>query len=320
MRDVPNRKLSIVIPTYNRAGFIDRSLEVHVPLAREYGIEIFISDNCSSDNTAEIVRKWMDVYPFLYYSCNESDVGAEGNFEIALNLPKTDYIWLFGDTYRVPDNGFGYMLNLTESRDYAAIVTNLIGKLDLPAKEYSDCSELLSDVGGLISCLSCLVFSKELIASAKFSRYHGSYFIHAGIALEFIAARRSAVYWAGDLSVLGLSSDTLNKKSWADTDRVVEIGVDKWVNFIFSLPPRYTLVSKLQAARSFCLLSWRGIGLMRADGFLTLGLIMRYKDAFRLAVNDKKKFYALFVVCCLPISVVKLGIEIFRKFRKLINA
>ena len=300
MNQVANKNLSIVIPTFNRSDFIGRSLEVHIPLARKYGIEIFISDNCSSDGTAEVVRSWKEEYPFLHYSRNETDIGAEGNFEVALNLSDTEYVWLFGDTYRVPEGGFEYMLNLFERNEYAAVVTNLIGKLDFPAKTYVDNSELLADVGGLMSCLSCLVLNKKLISAAAFARYHGSYFIHTGIVLEYVAAQKAQVYWAGDLSVRSLSSDILYKKSWADTERVVEVGVEKWVNFIFSLPPQYSLVSKLKAARSFGsfgLLSWRGIGLMRANGFLTHDLIVRYRDAFKLALSDQRKFYALFVIC-----------------------
>jgi len=288
---------------------------VHVPLARKFGISIYISDNCSTDDTAEVVRGWMEEYPFLHYSRNEKNIGAEGNFEIALTLPETDYVWLFGDTYRVPDDGFEYLLKLFEQAEYAAVVTNLIGKLDFPAKAYTDNSELLADVGGLMSCLSCLVLNKKLISAAAFSRYHGSYFIHTGIVLEYVAAQRAQVYWAGDLSVLNLFSDVLSKKNWANTERVIEVGVEKWVNFIFSLPPRYSLASKLKAARSFGLLSWRGIGLMRAEGFLTRSLIGRYKDAFKLAVSNQKKFYALFVICLLPVSFVKGGINAFRKYR-----
>jgi len=320
VNQVANKNLSIVIPTFNRSDFIGRSLEVHIPLARKYGIEIFISDNCSSDGTAEVVRSWKEEYPFLHYSRNETDIGAEGNFEVALNLSDTEYVWLFGDTYRVPEGGFEYMLNLFERNEYAAVVTNLIDKLDFPAKTYVDNSELLADVGGLMSCLSCLVLNKKLISAAAFARYHGSYFIHTGIVLEYVAAHNSKVYWAGDLSVLSLSSDTLNKKNWADTERVVEVGVEKWVNFIFSLPPQYSLASKLKAARSFGLLSWRGIGLMRANGFLTRGLIIRYRDAFKLAVSDQRKFYALFVICHFPVSLVRGGIETFRKYRSRNNA
>lgn len=316
-----NQKLSIVIPTYNRSDFIQRFLEVHIPLASKNCIGIFISDNCSSDNTAEVVRAWMLVYPFLYYSCNDSNLGPDGNFEVALNLPKTEYVWLFGDTYRVPDNGFSYVLSLVAGGSYPVVVTNhLVGKVDLPAKEYADIDELLSDIGGIMSCLSSLIFNRDLIVAASFFRYRDSSFIHTGIALEYIARHTSIVYWAGDLQVLPLSGKGLTKKSWIDTLQIIEVGVEKWVNFIFSLPPQYSLLAKLQAVRSFGFLGWRSLMLMRANGFLTPNVFARYKKSFGLAVDSEVKYFALFIICRLPVSLVKVAVGAFRRLRVRGNA
>ena len=69
-----NKKLSIVIPTYNRADFLDYSLEIHIPMLKEYGIEIAIFDNASTDNTQEIVSKWMKEYDYLTYHKNETNI------------------------------------------------------------------------------------------------------------------------------------------------------------------------------------------------------------------------------------------------------
>lgn len=67
-----NKNLSIVIPTYNRADFLDYSLEVYIPMLKEYGIEIAIFDNASTDNTYEIVSKWIKEYDYLTYHKNET--------------------------------------------------------------------------------------------------------------------------------------------------------------------------------------------------------------------------------------------------------
>ncbi|MBV5277921.1 MAG: glycosyltransferase family 2 protein [Campylobacteraceae bacterium] len=109
-----NKQLSIVIPTYNRADFLDYSLEVHIPLLEKYNIQIFISDNASTDNTREIVSKWMKEYKFLSYYQNETNIGPDANFEKALKLPDTEYIWLLSDTYQIPDDGISYLLSTIE--------------------------------------------------------------------------------------------------------------------------------------------------------------------------------------------------------------
>ena len=96
-----NKKLSIVIPTYNRADFLDYSLEIHIPMLKEYGIEIAIFDNASTDNTEKVVSKWMEEYPYLSYHRSETNIGPDANFERALKYPDTEYIWLLGDTYEI---------------------------------------------------------------------------------------------------------------------------------------------------------------------------------------------------------------------------
>lgn len=279
-----NEKLAIVIPVYNRAAFVARSLEVHVPLAEKYGIAIHISDNCSEDGTAEVVRKWMEKSSCVFYSCKEKNIGADRNFEAGLKLPQAEYVWLLGDTYRLPEDALEYVLNVLESQTSAAMVTNLSRKLSIGPRAYTDGSELLSDVCSIISCLSCLIYHRDLIAAAPFSRYYDSYFIQIGILLEYFADKQASVYWAGDLSVLGLAAGDLQKTSWFGTPRVSEIGVEKWGNFVFSLPPRYALSAKLKAARNFGLLSLRGITVMRANGFLSADLLKRYRAPFWLAL------------------------------------
>jgi len=42
-----NKQLSIVISTYNRAYFLDYCLEVHMPLVKQYHLEICIYNNAS---------------------------------------------------------------------------------------------------------------------------------------------------------------------------------------------------------------------------------------------------------------------------------
>lgn len=279
-----NEKLAIVIPVYNRAAFVARALEMHMPLAEKYGIAIHISDNCSEDGTAEVVREWMEKLSCVFYSCKEKNIGADRNFEAGLRLPQAEYVLLLGDTYRLPEDALEYVLNVLESQAYAAMVTNLSRKRSIGPRAYTDGSELLSDVCSVISCLSCLIYHRDLIAATPFSRYYYFYFIQISILLEYFADKQASVYCAGDLSILGLAAGDLQKTSWVSTPRVSEIGVEKWGNFVFSLPPRYALSAKLKVARNFGLLSLRGITVMRANGFLSADLLKRYRDPFWLAL------------------------------------
>src|SRR5665647_1113407 len=89
--------LSICIPTYNRAEILSENLENLIHKVSPYGIRIIVSDNASTDNTAEIVRNAQKKYDYLTYSCNEENFGPDRNFELALKTCDAKYAWLMGD-------------------------------------------------------------------------------------------------------------------------------------------------------------------------------------------------------------------------------
>jgi glycosyltransferase involved in cell wall biosynthesis len=55
---INNSKISIIIPTYNRAKIISKAIKSC--LEQTYNsIEIIIIDDCSNDNTKEVNLKWV---------------------------------------------------------------------------------------------------------------------------------------------------------------------------------------------------------------------------------------------------------------------
>ncbi|PQZ91869.1 MULTISPECIES: glycosyltransferase [Pseudomonas] len=290
MKPAYNPYLSIVIPSYNRADFLDRSLAVHVPMAQRHNVQIFISNNASTDNTQDVVDKWKSTYGLINCLNNNTTVSPDENFEKALKAPDTQYVWLLGDTSQIPEHGIESILNL-ESREqtYDAIIVNLIKKNQTPSTDYDNPDLLLTELGGIMSCMSCLIYSKTLITSADFSRYIGSYFMQTGVILERAAQADSLIRWEQGISIQSLESKGLLKKSWAHTPKIFEIGVEKWVNFIFSLSPRYQLNSKLLACKSFGKVSGafsvKGLLSLRARGLLSYSVCRQFKHALKLSID-----------------------------------
>ena len=54
-----NDKISIIIPTYNREKYILNSIQ-SISNQTYFNIEIIIIDDCSTDNTAQIIKKIKD--------------------------------------------------------------------------------------------------------------------------------------------------------------------------------------------------------------------------------------------------------------------
>lgn len=89
------KKLSICIPTYNRAKYLGDTLASIIQQATEE-VEIVISDNASSDNTADLVNKYLKIFPAITYYRHPENVGADRNYLKVVELATGDYCWLFG--------------------------------------------------------------------------------------------------------------------------------------------------------------------------------------------------------------------------------
>lgn len=109
-------KLSLCIPTYNRSKLLEQLLDALIPQITELEslVELIISDNCSNDNTHEVIENFKDKFPIKYYRNNEN-LGAVKNIQILTNeLAKGEFVWLLGDDDLVNKNGIKKVLSVIE--------------------------------------------------------------------------------------------------------------------------------------------------------------------------------------------------------------
>lgn len=99
--------VSVVVITYNQENTIDRTLKSIISQETEHSYEILISDDASSDRTAEILREWKKKYPDrIRLHVNRQNVGPTANAYPLLMLSKGKFIAsLEGDDYW-SDNSF----------------------------------------------------------------------------------------------------------------------------------------------------------------------------------------------------------------------
>lgn len=103
---IMNKLLTIALPTYNRAEKISDLLkflhEEFQSLTKDElkNINIFISDNCSSDNTKEQILNSKIIKEHIVnceYTCNSKNIGAIGNFKKIYSTSLGTYLWMMGD-------------------------------------------------------------------------------------------------------------------------------------------------------------------------------------------------------------------------------
>jgi glycosyltransferase involved in cell wall biosynthesis len=108
--------LSICIPTYNRAIYLEVCLESIVKQVGNYQeVEIIISDNLSTDNTREVATFYSNKYNNVKYFRNENNIGGDKNFIQALKRGNGQYLKLLNDYLGFKDNGALKMLEIVKT-------------------------------------------------------------------------------------------------------------------------------------------------------------------------------------------------------------
>jgi len=120
--------LTIAIPTYNRSECLAQLFETLAPqLACESRVELIISDNASSDDTAALVKSFSDSGLVLTYSRNPTNIGADANFLRCYEMAKGEYVWIFGDDDVIVPGGLHEVLLHLETQRYDLLHINATG-------------------------------------------------------------------------------------------------------------------------------------------------------------------------------------------------
>lgn len=308
MQENANNLISITIPTYNRAPFLDSCLAYHIPLAKKHNVKIFVSDNASDDNTEEVVKRRCAEYPLIFYTRNQTNIGPDANFEQALKLADTKYIWLLGDTYKLPKQGLDYVVNLLISCSviYDLIVFNWKNRVkDTVSQDYTDPNKILSDIGWHMTCLSALVYRVDMLRECNFKKYRNTNFIQTGIVFEYISAHDHLIHWNRNVSVETIFIDKVKKNTWSE--HRFEIWFERWPKFIFSLPSIFSLSSKIKAIKDHGVkskaFSLKNLLLMRFNNFLDLNAYKKYRYVMPLTISYPRSFILL-CISILPIFLL----------------
>jgi glycosyltransferase involved in cell wall biosynthesis len=90
-------RLSICIPTFNRASLLRGSVVAILNDIRGENVELVVSDNASTDETANVMQA-LAGNPQLRYYRNQSNIGASRNIGLLLQeLAAGEFLWVLGD-------------------------------------------------------------------------------------------------------------------------------------------------------------------------------------------------------------------------------
>lgn len=130
MNDKTNILLTISIPTYNRANYLDMCLSQICNQIKPYEniIELLVSNNNSIDNTEEIVYKYINQGAIIRYIKNENNIGPDRNIAQCFTEAKGKYVWVFGDDDILLDESIKKIVDeIKNNEEYGIIYVNSYG-------------------------------------------------------------------------------------------------------------------------------------------------------------------------------------------------
>ncbi len=184
--------LSIAIPTYNRVNYLKQSLSKVLEYTKEKDVEIFISDNASTDGTQEYVQKIRQIYPYVGYYRNEANLGLDGNFLNCFNKAKGKYLLMLSDDDILLSGAIEDIFIAIESNPVFIHLNNYWVHDESTSRfpergivYYTNKNDYLEMMGIFITFTSTLIYNVDLVRQvADKQRFYGENLLLSHVALE----------------------------------------------------------------------------------------------------------------------------------------
>jgi abequosyltransferase len=165
--------LTIAIPTFNRSVFLAELLESLLPQITDDRAELIVSDNCSDDDTPQLLAGFQARGLPVRVLRNETNIGADANFLQCLNVATGRYVWVLGDDDLIEPGAIPALLSVLEQGEYDLVYLSSFSihngqkmgpvedKLGRFAEVVTDGEYFLEKVNALIGLISVNIVNKE---------------------------------------------------------------------------------------------------------------------------------------------------------------
>lgn len=197
--------LNIAIPTYNRREQLKYALDQFIEQIEnryETLIDIFISDDCSTDKTENIIGKYAKKHSFIHYRKYDQNIGLERNLIECTSWCNGKYLWIFGDDDFIENSqSLTNIIEILKKGVYEFIILNRSRKsFDLSKKitdnwmrvdtksntEYPSLKDFCKQWGiiSIIGFISVNIFLRDRFAKVNSEKYFGIMYPQLGTMLE----------------------------------------------------------------------------------------------------------------------------------------
>lgn len=187
-------KLTIGIPTYNRANRIVETLDsIQCQIDSELSgkIEILIADNCSLDDTKTIIEQYRKNHALINvkYVRHKNNIGFDKNVDSLFHHATGDYVWTLADDDTLNSNALKKVVQSLENDSPNVVLVNFIAfdsNMERPQdivpiqndEVYKDPELFLKSAKSKYCLLSSLIFKKKSWLRIDTAPGIGSNYIH----------------------------------------------------------------------------------------------------------------------------------------------
>jgi anaerobic magnesium-protoporphyrin IX monomethyl ester cyclase len=90
-----NTKISVIMANYNHSRFLKESLDSIIAQTL-VPYEVIVLDDCSTDNSIDIITEYVEKYPYIHLVINEKNMGNLYSSNRLIELAKGDYVAALG--------------------------------------------------------------------------------------------------------------------------------------------------------------------------------------------------------------------------------
>lgn len=188
-------KLTIAIPTYNRASSLEKCLK-YIFNQDVSDCEVIVSDNCSIDNTEKVVRRIINKHQNLKYYRNSKNLGVDRNFLNCYAKASGEYVLLLGDDDFLLPGSISSIMKLIEENPVilhlnSCMISNdnsdnlTTTHFDNQDFIFTNKNDMLKKMGIYITFVSGLVLKTKYVRKIPDKeKYIGTFFLQSHIALH----------------------------------------------------------------------------------------------------------------------------------------
>jgi glycosyltransferase involved in cell wall biosynthesis len=115
--------VTVIVPTYRRSTYLKRAIKC-IQKQTYSNLKIYISDDCSGDDTQQIVLEIAKDDSRVHYHCNENNLGPHGNYSDAMSKIDTPFFAFCADDDIYLPNHIEYAINEFKTFPEAGIAIN----------------------------------------------------------------------------------------------------------------------------------------------------------------------------------------------------